>query len=421
MRIAYLAPYQGESLLQRRPIVRNRSMSNRIKIELIATLLRAASHDVEIISQGEVIESSCSFYPSFSEPERFHSDIPVYYASSLPIRRLNGLWSNTRTLHVFRQRHTANPYQLVIVFNLKGPQITCANYAIRRLALPVILEYEDDSFSSVHGEVFHTCSARLHTYAVSRLLRAVSGCLAVSPYLLSQLPTDIPQLLLRGVAGQDIISASRSAQKRNIVLFSGTHIRPNGVEELIKAWSMLNLTNWELHITGYGQLTEYLRQMAQEVPGVSFHGLVDRFELVRLMCAAKICINPFVISPAPGSVFAFKIIEYLAAGAHVITTPMGQLERELESGISYMADNSPATIAAALEQVIEGRLYERRATNTTHDAYGPEAVTAALDRLLNKVIKKESKATWVRPELAADLERALGGTVRDTVFRRHGR
>ena len=52
MRIAYVAPYQGPTLLTRRPIVRNRSMSNAVKIELIATLLRERSHDVEVISQG---------------------------------------------------------------------------------------------------------------------------------------------------------------------------------------------------------------------------------------------------------------------------------------------------------------------------------------------------------------------------------
>src|SRR3970040_754183 len=97
MRIAYVAPYHGPTLLRRRPIVRNRSLATATKIELIATLLHSSSHDVEIISQGAVIESACRFYPSFSETEPFHPDIPIYYASVLPLRRLNGLWSNRRT------------------------------------------------------------------------------------------------------------------------------------------------------------------------------------------------------------------------------------------------------------------------------------------------------------------------------------
>lgn len=400
MRIAYITPYQGATLLKRRPIIRNRSMSNRIKIELIATSLRAASHDIEVISQGEVIESSCSFYPSFSEPDRFHPEIPIYYASVLPIRRLNGIWSDARVLHLFKERHRAKPYDLVIVFNLKGPQIACASYSIERLGLPVVLEYEDDSFSSVNGEALNTWPARWHARAARRLLEGVSGCIAVSPYLLSQLRADIPGLLLRGVVGQDIVSGSYGAQKRNIVLFSGTHIRPNGVAELITAWRDVNLPDWELHITGYGQLTETLKQMAREVSGVVFHGLVDRAELVRLVCSSKICLNPFVRSPAPGSVFAFKIIEYLAAGAHVITTPMGQLEKQLEAGITYMPDNSPATILATLRTVIERRQYECRAAKATQEAYGPEAVTASLEQLLHQVVGREAKERLQSSNLA---------------------
>src|SRR5215470_637186 len=98
MRIAYITPYQGPTLVEQRPIVRNRSMSNRVKIELIASMLRNNSHDVEVLSQGEVVDNEWKFYPSMSEQQPFHSDVPVYYASALPIRRVNGFWSDLRTL-----------------------------------------------------------------------------------------------------------------------------------------------------------------------------------------------------------------------------------------------------------------------------------------------------------------------------------
>jgi Glycosyl transferases group 1 len=386
MRIAYVAPFQGPTLLKRRPIVLNRSMSNRVKIELIATLLRSGSHDVEIISQGEVVEPALTFYPSFSEPELFHPDIPVHYGSVLPIRHLNGLWSNARTLHILKERHRVNPYDVVIIFNLKSPQIACANYAIG-LGLPVILEYEDDRFVDVGGVAAKGFGVTRDMRAARRLLPLLSGCIGVSPHLLTQLPGSIPTLLLRGVIGTDLIEARNElrAGKQNVVLFSGTHIASNGVAELIEGWRAAQLPGWELHITGYGQLTDTLRAMAQQVRGVVFHGLVSRPELVRLMCSAKICINPHQVSRTPGNVFAFKIIEYLAAGGHVITTPMGELEADIEAGVSYMPDNSPATIAACLERVIRERRYERSAAVATERTYGPEAVSRSLESLLGEV------------------------------------
>jgi len=389
MRIAYIAPYQGPTLLARRPVVRNRSMSNRVKIELIASLLRSSSHEVEVISQGEVVDTGWTFYPALVEQERFHPDIPIFYGSVLPVRRVNGLWSNAQTLRVLKERHRARPYDLVIIFNLKGPQLACANYAIQRLKLPVILEYEDDRFVDVQGkkDAELGLAMRRDMRASARLLREVSGCVAVSPHLMSQLPPGIPTLLLRGVAGDDIVTASQGARerKKNIVLFSGTHIESNGVAPLIQAWPTVGMPGWELHITGYGQLTDSLRAMAAGMEGVFFHGLVSREELVSLMSAARVCVNPHQVSQTPGNVFAFKIIEYLAAGAHVVTTPMGALEQPLEAGITYMPANSPDTIAATLRTVIREERYRHTALEAAHDTYGPAAVSNALNALVGQV------------------------------------
>jgi len=340
-----------------------------------------------VISHGEVVDNQCKFYPAFSEPERFHPEIPVHYASALPVRRVNGLWSRWRTLELFKARHQASPFDLVIIFNLKSPLIACANYAMRRLRLPVILEYDDDVFVNVVGEPVNGAMERRHHRACAQVLKAVDGGIAVSPFLLSRFPADTPKLVLRGVMGNDVLQAASqtNGDKRNQVLFSGTHIESNGVAKLIKAWKLAAIPRWDLHITGYGGLTDNLRQMARDVPGVIFHGLVSREELVRLMCSAKICANPHAVSRIPGNVFAFKIIEYLAAGAHVITTPMGELEKEIESGITYMPDNEPETIASTLTTVIGAGKWKQNATQYVRDTHNPDAVSKSLESLLQQV------------------------------------
>jgi glycosyltransferase involved in cell wall biosynthesis len=388
MRIAYITPYQGPTLVSRRPIVGNRSVSNKIKIELIARLLQESGHEVEIISHGEVIERRLTFYPGFSESERFHAEIPIYYVSSLPVKRVNGLWAGMRAVQFLKKRHRERPYDLVIIFNMKPPQIRCANYAMRRLRLPVILQYEDDVFVDVLGETQRGLVSRYHRAAYTRILKSVSGCMAVSPHLLSQVSPDLPSLLLRGVVGDDVSTSGTQMRgsKKNWVMFAGTHVEWNGIRELVEAWKIAGLSGWELHITGYGSLTEELRKETERDSSIIFHGLVSREELVGLLCSAKICVNPQAASQTPGNVFAFKIIEYLAAGAHVITTPMGSLEPDLEAGVTYMSNNRPATIAATLRQAIQSRAYERTATHAAARIYGSEAVSRLLDSLLNEVV-----------------------------------
>ena len=355
---------------------------------LIAELLQRSSHSVEIFSQGEVVERQFRFYPALSETEASNPSVVVYYASTFPVRFVRGLWSSLGTLRIFKKRHRESPFQLVIIYNLKPPQVTCANYAIRHLGLPVILEYEDDAFSSFCGGSRIAFTSGYFLSKARKLLGSVTACIGVSPYLLSQVKKDVPKLLLRGVVNDAIVNSKPPAKapRRNWVVFAGTHSRSKGLEQLVEAWNMAGLSDWELHISGEGELSRRLHQMASNSRGIVFEGVLSQRELAQLLCSAKIGINPQDVSQIPGSVFAFKTIENLAAGLHVITTPMGALEREIECGITYIPDNKVETIAATLRQVIADRCYERTAAEAARQTYGPEAVSKSLNKLIAQVM-----------------------------------
>jgi glycosyltransferase involved in cell wall biosynthesis len=363
-----------------------------VKIQRIAELLQRSSHDVEILSQGEVIERQFKVYPGFSDPEPFDAKIPVYYSSAFPVRFLNGLWSSLSMLRIFKARHRISPYDVVLIYNLKPPQVFCARHALRRLSLPVILEYEDNAFVNGTGKLDRGFRFRFYLSAAKRLLASVSGCVAVSPQLLSQTPSSIPKFLLRGVVGDEIETANkqRNNSRKNWIVFSGTHYRAYGLEQLIRAWQMVELPEWELHIAGDGEMTRTLQRMAEGDTSIVFHGLLNRQQNAHFLASAKIGINPHDIKHPSGNVFAFKIIEYLAAGNHVITTPMGRLEQQLEAGITYMRDNTSAIIAATLEQVIRDRSYEHTAEEAALEKYGPAAVSDSVNRVIQEVMSKRN-------------------------------
>src|SRR6202023_1478624 len=111
---AYIAPYQGPALVKKRPTVQNLSLAGRVKVEVIAELLRRNSHSVEIFSQGEVIGHQFKFYSGFAESDRFHPDIPVHYASALPVRFCNAFWSSLQLVRLFKSRHRVAPFDAVI-------------------------------------------------------------------------------------------------------------------------------------------------------------------------------------------------------------------------------------------------------------------------------------------------------------------
>lgn len=400
MRIAYVANYQGASLVEARPCAHNFSLAARVKIQLIAEMLQASSHEVEIISQGSLEPQigrdrlRFRFYRSFSESDLFHQNIPIHYLSALSVRFLIGFWESFQARRLLAARHRRRPFDVVIIYNLQRAQIGCALYAMRHLGLPVILQYEDDQFVDVHGHAVTGLTSKINQRACRDVLRSIAGGTAVSPYLLSQMPADIPKILLRGAVGQETLRAARevNGSKRKWVVFSGTHESTQGIEQLIRAWRMLDVSDWELHIAGHGPLTPALQELSVGAANIIFHGLLNREQNSRLICNSRIGMNPQDLTKVPGNVFAFKIVEYLAAGNHVITTPRGALEPELEAGITYIEDNSLETIAACLKQVIDERHYERTAVDAALRSYGPDSVSRALNTLLNQVTTGNGKS-----------------------------
>ncbi len=406
MRIAYIAPYQGPGLLESRQLINNVGLAANVKMELIAELLQRSGHSVEIISQGEIVDRRTRFYPRFQEPKPFDANVPVFYGSALPLPKVNGIWPTLSTLRLFRQRHKQKPFDLVIVYNLKLPQVICGLYAMRKLAAPVVLEYEDDSFVDIAGNAESGRKQGMFLRLAAKLLNSVSGCIGVSPFLLTRVPGNMPNMLLRGVVGENLVKmGAESKERKNWVVFSGTHTETKGLEQLLRAWKLVDLPGWELHIAGYGRRTEEFKKIAEGDKSVTFHGSLNRDQNARLLSQSKIGMNPHDLSATPGNVFAFKIIEYLAAGTHVISTPMGPLESELEAGMTYIPDNKPETVAAALQQVIRDHAYERTAAEAAWGTYGPAAVSNSLNVLVNQVMKsarnKSSIPSPARVEPAA--------------------
>jgi glycosyltransferase involved in cell wall biosynthesis len=389
MRIAYVAPYQGVELLRRRPTTLNLALAGNLKIELIAELLSRAGHDVEVFSQGEVVENNGRFFPAFEEAIAGEWKIPVFYASALPIRFVNGYWSARGLLSIFRNRHGIRPFDALIIYNLKVPQVSVALHASEKLGLPVIVEFEDDSFVDIAGRPSTAgIKARWQRSRELKVLNQAAASICVSPHLQTRFKPGKPSLLLRGVISEQITACAQRnpvEQRKNIVAFSGTFTSTKGLVPLIEAWKTLHLPGWELHIAGDGAIADDLRRRAEGVPSIKFRGLLDRHQNAAFLAESRIGVNPHDLSTTPGNVFAFKITEYLAAGLHVISTPMGPLQAELEAGVTYIEDNSLERVAKGLSDVIQDHRYGRLADDAAVRLYGGDAVTRALDRLLRNV------------------------------------
>jgi hypothetical protein len=83
---------------------------------------------------------------------------------------------------------------------------------------------------------------------------------------------------------------------------------------------------------------------------------------------------------------------------------MGTLDPEIESGITYMPNNGAETIAATLRKVIDNHRYERTIVQAALQTYGPQAVAASLQNLLNRQSVSEWNDEKVRSRSAIRLD-----------------
>lgn len=387
MRIAIVAPYQGPTLAARRPIATNLSLGARAKLGIVVELVRMNSHSVEVFSQGEVVERRWKYYAAFDDFVSLGPEVPVHYASAIPVRYVNGLWSSMLTLRMFKRRHRACPFDLLYVYNLKLPQSICARFAVEHLNIPVVLEYEDDHFLDTTPASGLRLTSDIGLNAARTLLPRLSGCLAGSADLLAQVPEPIPRLLLPGVVGEAIAARSVDGVRRDRIVFSGTHSPAQGLEQLVKAWALVRPQGWELHIAGHGAVTARLHELAHGDATVVFHGVLNAQANADLLVSGRISVVPYEVGTTRG--FSFKTVEALAAGLHVVTTRLTALESlpaELSEGLTYLESNSPDVISSTLRQVIAERRFERTVRDAALRWYGPEAASRALSGLLDEAM-----------------------------------
>jgi glycosyltransferase involved in cell wall biosynthesis len=381
MRIAYVCVYQGEELLRKRRIRRGRTLAGSQKSRLVAETLAAAGNDVLMVSEAIPAERTMRFYPSFSETMDGPFKIPVVYAAGLDMKLLNNIVPRISIPIILWKEHRRKRIDAVIVYDFSVFQVLYGMFARFVLGVPVFIEYEDDAMVTREGAI--DWFNRLCKIAGGFFRRYVSGCIAVTPELLAQFP-GAGHMLLRGIVGRDLMDAARSKRftKEKIVLYSGSLFSNKGADLAVEAWKNGPVDGWQLHVTGTGPLASWVEEISRTCPSLVYHGVVPREKMVELLCAATICVNPHRSSAVPGNVFPFKVVEYLAAGAHVVSTRMGMFERELEQGITYMDVDSVECLVETMHRVIRDRLYSHTAADYVWNEYGFDAVSEKLGKFV---------------------------------------
>jgi glycosyltransferase involved in cell wall biosynthesis len=111
-----------------------------------------------------------------------------------------------------------------------------------------------------------------------------------------------------------------------------------------------------LRVTGSGPLSDDLgRAMARHPGRLIFHGRVESAEMVRIMAACDVIINPHMpIVDMANGVFPFKLIESVASGRLLISTDvMKDGLEDVLGGVLFCESN----VRSLLDAVVRAKLF----------------------------------------------------------------
>lgn len=239
---------------------------------------------------------------------------------------------------------------------------------------------------------YHMHNRITDLYFCSTIFKHSAAIIGVSSYILSTLPEEFnqtPRVVLKNRV--DTVSFCRPFSKKTlvsirkkfnlgnkkVVVFSGRISYEKGIQQLLKAWQKLKLSNAILLIVGNSFFksdvqTEFEKQMmriTQGMDNIRFTGFIDYKLMPMIYHLADLVVLPSIWDdPAP-----LTVVETLTVGRPLITTNAGGIPEYADSNTtilkrnSYLVDN----LASAIQQKLQSKnmINKKDKSNWSPDKY----------------------------------------------------
>ena len=198
---------------------------------------------------------------------------------------------------------------------------------------------------------------RLDTRFMMLMLRQFDGYICLSSVFIEKFGFNKPVLIFPGIVGEQIdltLSASALRADDDIfkVVFVGGVNRMNGIDKLLKAFTLINNNRFSLVIYGDGELREEVVAAARDDLRITYGGRVSDSELIPALFSASLLINPKPVDKEYAQTsFPSKLLEYLAVGRPVLTTRVVSIPPEMVDCFLYIDIDTAVGVSEALMRV----------------------------------------------------------------------
>lgn len=157
-------------------------------------------------------------------------------------------------------------------------------------------------------------------------------------------------IVLEGIAPETF--QKPVAGKKNVLMYAGGLAEDNNVAFLLECCREIPSVD-EVWICGEGPDHEKILELAQKDPKIKYFGRMENAEVLKLESQAKILVN-FRSPDAELTKYSFpsKILEYIASGSLVLSTPLGGIPQEYFNYIEKVDISNKNAVIATVSRLL---------------------------------------------------------------------
>lgn len=255
-----------------------------------------------------------------------------------------------------------------------------------------ILEFEDWHFSrrrrfqikACIDYIFWVRAARLMscTFVVNKMLAA-----KMSPYVgrIELLPGIVPAILYK--ISQNINRVPFDSSEVKVGYFGGLSLE-KGADIVLRLATLLP-SGFVLHVSGTGHLESEFYEYSRKFPNqIFYYGKVDEVTLYRLIEECDVILNPHTsLAEMDNGVFPFKVIEAIASGRLLISTPVPKdgLESVLRDVqfVPHSAESFSLAIERSRESWTQLHKMENECSAIANNSFGEDALLSIISEVIS--------------------------------------
>lgn len=250
-----------------------------------------------------------------------------------------------------------NEYDFAVAYLIHQPYMNAVAYAKKLnrkiktvLICPDLPDMMDMSLSQKKVKAF---LKKIDKKRIDKLYKKMDGFVLFAEPMREKIDIgESKYAVIEGIASVDDLDLT-PLEKEPFIMYAGTLHRNIGIENIIDSLNYIDDKSVKLKIYGTGELTEYIKNKAEQNPRIVFEGFIDRKALFEEQKKSLALVNARNPEDAYTKYsFPSKTFEYLYSGTPFVTTRLEGVPAEYSEYLYETEDNQPKSIAKVINQIL---------------------------------------------------------------------